>query len=237
MDGAPHEQVRVVALVGGLVTVGAVVEAALAPTIASVLRLATFERFAALVVATVAAKTASARVGEYLPRPAVIVGLGLVASFDPGGARLAVVADPGLVARGGAAALAGTAFALAVAALGPRLREHVRLDRFRFGSAVALGLLALSIAGPDFGVAPLAVLGVTAAFALDPGATGADDPAGGDAGAGTAAATDGGDAPADPAVGDDLNGDPSPDAGDGAPPAGKTIAATEDGSGDRAPWL
>jgi hypothetical protein len=250
MDGAPREQVRVVALVGGLVTVGAVVEAALAPTIASTLRMATFERFAALVVAAVAAKTASARVGEYLPRPAVIVGLGLVASLDPAGARLTLLADPGLVARAGAAGLVGTAFALAAAAFGPRLRDHVRLDRFRFGSAVALGLLALSITGPDFGVAPLAVVGVTALFALDPGGTAGRDRA--TPGAGSEPDPDP-DAPVDAgapasADGDAIGRSADPDApagtegrdgveDDATPPAGKTVAATEGGSDDRAPWL
>jgi len=175
MDGTPREQARAVLGVGLVLVTLASLEAALAPTIASVLKLATFERFAALVIAAVAAKTASARVGEYLPRPAVIVTLGLVASFDPAGATLTVRPDPALIGRAAAAALIGTSFALAVALTGPRLRELVDIDRFRFGSAVALGLLPLSILGLPVGGAPLAVIAVTGLFALDPDADGSAD--------------------------------------------------------------
>jgi len=169
MDGTPREQARIVLAVGSVILAIAAVEAALAPTISSVLNLHLFERFAALVIAAVAAKTASARVGEYLPRPAVIVGLGLVASLEPAGARLVLVPDAMLVARAVAAAGVGVAFALVVALLAPVLREQVDIDRFRFGSAVALGLLPLSLLGMPYGNAPLAVLVVTGLFAFEPG--------------------------------------------------------------------
>lgn len=168
MDGSRKKLVRTVLLVGIPLILLASVEAALAGTIASALDLIVFERFAALVILAVAAKTASARIGEYLPRPAVIVGLGFVAAIDPAGAQLALAVDPELVARGAAAAVVGVGFALAVAMLAPTLREVVHLDRFRFGSAVALGLLPLSILGAPFGNAPLAVLALTAVFAYDP---------------------------------------------------------------------
>jgi hypothetical protein len=168
MDGTPKEQVGAVLAVGAVLVALASLEAALAPTIASVLDLATFERFAALVIAAVAAKTASARIGEYLPRPAVIIVLGFVASLDPVGATLTLRPDPALLGRAAGAALVGTTFALAVALAGPRLREFVDVDRFRFGSAVALGLLSLSILGLPVGGAPLAVIVVTGVFALDP---------------------------------------------------------------------
>jgi hypothetical protein len=173
MDGSRREIVSTVAAVGlGLVAL-ATVEATLAPTIESVLDIHTFERAAALVVLAVAAKTASARVGEYLPRPAVVVGLGLLVSLDLSNPQLELVLDPGLVAAAAAAAAVGASFALAVAAAGPHLRRRMDVDRFRFGSAVALGLLALSILGLEVGTAPLAVVGVAALFALEPGC--ADD--------------------------------------------------------------
>jgi len=184
MDAPPRAAARAVLAVGAVIVVGAAVEAALAPTIRSVVDLVTFERFAALVVAAVAAKTASARVGEYLPRPAVIVGLGLVASVDPAGATLEVTTDTGLIARAAAAALVGTLFALGAAVFAPRLRRNVDIDRFRFGSAVALGLLTLSILGFSFRGAPLAVVFVTGLLAFNPGgATDTDtgtDASGGD---------------------------------------------------------
>jgi hypothetical protein len=177
MDGTPRQQARTVLLVGAPLMLLAAVESAFAPVIESVVVMDVFQRFAALVILAVAAQTASARVGELLPRPAVIVGLGLVASVVPSGAQLALVTNPMLVARGVAAAGVGVGFALLVALLGPTLRDMVHLDRFRFGSAVALGLLPLSLWGLPFGeYAPLAVLGLTALFALDPNAD-ADDAA------------------------------------------------------------
>ncbi|MFB6179920.1 MAG: DUF5794 domain-containing protein [Halorientalis sp.] len=170
MDGTVREQAMAVLAVGAILVVGAVFEAALAPTIRSLVNLAIFERFAGLVILAVAAKTASARVGELLPRPAVIIALGFVASVDPSGAELVVQVDPGLLLRAAAAAVVAIVFALHLAIFGPWLREVVDIDRFRFGSAVALGVLPLSLFGLVPGNAPiaLAVLGVSFLFAFDP---------------------------------------------------------------------
>lgn len=170
LDGSPRENATSVLAIGVVLVPLAALEAALAPTIAGLVDLAVFERFAALVILAIAAKTASARVGEILPRPGAIIGLGLLASVDPAGARLVTTIDAGLVSRAAAAAGAGVAFALLVAWFGPRLRELVVLDRFRFGSAVALGVFALSLLGlvPSDAPIALAVLCVTGLFALDP---------------------------------------------------------------------
>lgn len=171
MDDTPRRQARVVLGVGAVLISVAVLEAALAPTLAGLLNLVVFERFAGVVILAVAASTASARIGEYLPRPAVIVGLGLIASVDPAGAPLVVDVRPDLLVRAAAAAGVGVAFALTVALVSPWLRNAVDLDRFRFGSAVALGVLPLSIYGiiPSNAPLALAVLVVTAIFAFDPG--------------------------------------------------------------------
>ncbi|KYH25391.1 hypothetical protein HAPAU_20610 [Halalkalicoccus paucihalophilus] len=181
MDGSPGEQAKVVLLVAaGLVPLAAL-EAALAPTIASVIDLAIFERFAALVIAAIAAKTASARIGEYLPSPAVIVGLGFVASVDPTGFEVVLLPDPELVLRSVAAAGVGVTFALSVALGSPWLRRNLDIDSFRFGSAVALGVLPLALLGVVFEQAPLVVLIVAGVLAFDP-----DDGIGGPAGSATA---------------------------------------------------
>ncbi|RXK49049.1 DUF5794 domain-containing protein [Halorientalis pallida] len=216
MDGSPREQAKSVLLVGSVVVVGAVVEAALAPTIAGFLDLAVFERFAGLVILAVAAQTASARIGDYLPRPAIIIALGLVASFDPSGAQLVVQFDPGLMARAAAAALVAVAFALHLALFGPWLRDIVDIDRFRFGSAVALGVLPLGLFGLVPGDAPLAlaVLGMTFLFAFDPEDSVADFRSGGDS--------------------EDGPGDSrSDDEYDSVGPASADTVAEE----DHAPWL
>lgn len=164
----PRRGARAVALVGVVLVAGAAAEAALAPTIEGLVDVPRFERFAALVIAAIAATTASARIGEYLPSPGVIVGLGFLASVDPAGATVVVEPDPVLVGRAAGAAAVGTAFALGVALLAPRLRTVVDVDRFRFASAVALGLLALSILGMNLGQAPLLAVAVAGLLAYDP---------------------------------------------------------------------
>ncbi|MEY7849555.1 DUF5794 domain-containing protein [Natrarchaeobius sp. A-rgal3] len=167
MSGTPREQAKIVLLVGIPLIALAALQAALAPAIGSVLDDAIIERFAALVILAIAARTASATIGDYLPNPAIIIGLGLVASIDLEGASFALMENPALVANATLAAVVGVAFALAVALSGPYLREYMDIDRFRFGSAVALGLLPLSLLGFAFGQAPLAALAVAALFALE----------------------------------------------------------------------
>ncbi|MFC4552541.1 MULTISPECIES: DUF5794 domain-containing protein [Halorussus] len=200
MDGSRREQITSVLLVGvGLVALASV-EAWLAPTIESALD-PKFKRFAALVIAAIAAKTASSRIGEILPRPAVIVGLGFVACLQPAGFHIGTV-DYELVWRAAAAAGSGVAFALAVAMAGPHLRGVVDIDRFRFGSSVALGLLALTVVFPMPGHAPLAVLVVTALLAFDPGSADADLAETDDDNASEAAATAAADSTVDPSAED-----------------------------------
>jgi hypothetical protein len=178
MDGTRREQITSVLLLGAVLLPVAGVEALLAETLATVLNFEVFHRFAGLVILAIAAKTASAKVGEYLPSPAVIIGLGLIASVDIGGA--AIVIDPTLdtIARAVAAAGVGVGFALAVAVFAPTLRGAVDLDRFRFGSSVALGMLAIDILGllPTQAPVALGVLAVTALFAYDPSAGAVDAP-------------------------------------------------------------
>ncbi|MBV0903181.1 DUF5794 domain-containing protein [Haloarcula salina] len=170
LEGGPRQQARSVLLIGAILLPIALVEAALAPTIAGLVELAVLERFAGIVILAIAAQTASARIGEYLPRPAVIVALGLLASVDPAGATFVATLEPGVLLRAAATAGVGVAFALAVALASPWLRNAVDIDRFRFGSAVALGVLALSVLGvmPTDAPVALAVLAVTALLSFDP---------------------------------------------------------------------
>lgn len=231
MEGSRRERARNVLLVGAFVVPLAALQAAIAPTIESLLSMEIFRRFAALVILAVAAKTASATLGEYLPRPSIIIGLGLVGSFRPNGFEFALISDLTYVLYGTGAAVVGVVFALSVALSEPWLRGNVDIDRFRFGSAVALGVLPLTILelGPITGEEPLAliVLGITALLAFNPeGAVDVSDPA-------PAAATDGG--PDDPDGDVDFEDDGvDPDReGDGDGDAGAPGVS----DGDRAPWL
>jgi hypothetical protein len=170
MEGTPRERVIKILLIGAVVVPVAALEASVAATLDSILNLEIFTRFAGVVILAVAAKTASSKVGEFLPSPAVIIGLGLVASVQPDGASLQIASDLFVVATGAAAAATGVLFAAVVALMGPHLRGRVDLDRFRFGSAVALGVLALPILGLLQTEAPiaLAVLLVTGLLSYDP---------------------------------------------------------------------
>lgn len=223
MDETPREQMRIVLALGTVLVIGAAVQAALAPTVESVLNMAVFERFAALVVLGVAASTASARLDEYLPGPLVILALGLVASLQPSSASLAIQTDPGLVVRGAAAAGVGVLVALAVAAASPWLRSVVEIDRFRFGSAVALGVLALSIAGfiPSNAPVALAVLAVTALLAFDPASDESETPV-----TSAAAVTDGGGSALD-----DHTSEPTDTTDD------ERSGNIAEGTGERPPWF
>ncbi|TKX74935.1 hypothetical protein EXE46_06880 [Halorubrum sp. GN11_10-6_MGM] len=237
MDGSRREMAASVLLIGAVIIPVAAVEAALAPTLQELLNLSIFERFAGLVILTIAAKTASSEIGEYLPSPGVIIGLGLVASFDPSGVTLRTSTE--YVVNGTAAAAVGVGFALSIALLSPHLRGRVDIDRFRFGSAVALGVLALPILlGPfdlmqtDAPVA-LAVLAVTALFAYDPNSDGVG-PVPGDDAPDDEAPDD--DAPDGSADGDDASptdaGDDSEEAPSepplDAPPAGPASVVDDD---------
>jgi hypothetical protein len=237
MEDDQWSQAATVAVVGGPLILVAAAEAALAPTIETIVDVPTFERFAAIVILAIAAKTASSTIGNYLPSPSVIIGLGFVASFQPGGAKLLFDADPGLMLRAAAAGGVAVAFALGVVALQPFLRRVVDIDRFRFGSAVALGTLALSIFGLVPSQAPLVVFGVAGLLAFDPEDVGTTD------------------APAADDGGPDGDQDPMPSADDGpADPTPATVASPdggndsdtdepaygypgEDGAEERAPWL
>ncbi len=178
MDGSRAEKVSSVLLLGAVLIPVAVVEAAFAETLRSVLDFATFQRFAAVVILAIAAKTASAEIGTYIPSPGTVIVFGLIASVRPAGAELVVTVEPSTLLAAAGAAGTGVAFALAVALAAPQLRGVVDLDRFRFGSSVALGVLAIEVLGlmPVEQPVALAVLGVSAVFAYDPDAQVGADP-------------------------------------------------------------
>lgn len=234
MESSPREQARTILLIGAVLLPLAAIEAAIAPTIASVLAMDIFQRFAGLVILAVAARTASAKIREYLPRPAVIIALGLVASLQPAEASLSISLDPGLIARATGTAAIGVAFALAVALLSSRLRGAVDLDRFRFGSAVALGILALSVLEliPTEAPVALGVLVVTAVFAYDPDAEeydiGGSTPSNGDTGPS-------GPAPADRDAAEAAESGAGQVQSDDGPEEESAYGYPEDDS--RAPWL
>ena len=69
MEGTRREQITSILLLGALLLPVAGIEALFAETLSTVLNFEVFQRFAGLVILAVAAKTASAKVGDYLPSP------------------------------------------------------------------------------------------------------------------------------------------------------------------------
>lgn len=165
-----RSQLVAIAAIGALLVPVAVAEAALATSLTSIIDFAIFQRFAGVVILAIAAKTASAAIGRLLPAPGVIIGLGLLASVDLTAPTMRISTDPLLMLTAAAAAGVGVIFAMGVAAFAPQLRHHVDLERFRFGSAVALGMLALDVVGiiPTDAPVALGVLIVTALLAYTP---------------------------------------------------------------------
>lgn len=151
-----------------LLVLGAIITAILSPVITELINTQLFERFAAIVILSIAAKTASAYIGEKLPRPSAIILLGFVASITPKNPfELAISIDGTLISHAIIAALAGSFFAYSVVLLRSHLVQHLNIERFRFGSAVALGLISVAILGLTPMSAPLAVLGITTLLSLD----------------------------------------------------------------------
>lgn len=240
MDDDPRAQAVTVLVVGTPLVVVAAAEAALAPTIATIVDIPTFERFAALVILAIAAKTASSTIGDYLPSPGVIIGLGFIASVQPGQAALVLEHDPTLMLRAAAAGGVAVGFALGVVALQPYLRQVVDIDRFRFGSAVALGTLALSVFGLVPSQAPLVVFGVAGLLAFDPedidvtGPTPASDSGGPDDGPDPDSVPTADDGPSEPTPAAAATPDGGNDPDNDEPAYGYP---GEDGAEERAPWL
>jgi hypothetical protein len=171
-DPGRRQQLLAIAAIGGVLVPVAIVQATLASSLSSIIDFAIFQRFAGVVILAIAAKTASAAIGRILPAPAAIIGLGLLASVEFTVPSMAANIDTTLMLTAAATAGVGVVFALGVAAFAPQLRQHVDLERFRFGSAIALGMLALDIVGviPTEAPVALGVLVVTALLAYTPAA-------------------------------------------------------------------
>jgi len=155
----------------------AAAEAAVAPSLLALLDAEAFRPFAGLVLVAVAARVAAAHVTRYLPAPGLVVLVGVVVSFDPGGS-LALQPDPEVATRALAAAGVGVGSALAVVLARPRLRRVLDPERFRIGSAVALGTMGASVAGlvPQGSPLPLAAFVLAVVLALEPRSGGDRDP-------------------------------------------------------------
>ncbi|ERH01093.1 MAG: hypothetical protein J07HN6_02725 [Halonotius sp. J07HN6] len=177
MDDEPRSLVGSILLIGAVLIPLAAFEAAVAPLIESAIDMAVFQRFAGVVILAVAAQTASAKLSDLLPNPAIIILLGLIGSLRPEALVVELLLDVELMARAALTAAIGVGFALVVALAAPTLRDVIDIDRFRFGSSVALGVFALPVLGVLQTDAPiaLAVLLVSGLLAYRPGSISSDE--------------------------------------------------------------
>ena len=140
-------QLRGIGLLALVIVPIAGVQATLAPSISAQFNVVWLEWVAATVLLVIAAELASSRVRNWLPRPGVIVLVGVILSLRPDMNALALSVDSGLFVRGGVAAMLGVAIITLIILSGPEIRRWVNITRLRFGSAISLGVLALGLIG------------------------------------------------------------------------------------------
>ena len=159
---------NVLAILGiGIVIVPvAGIQAAIAPTLASVLDTVLLTYVAALVLVILGAEIASPWLRHRSPRLWIVIALGLLVSFRPNGLDIAPVLDPGLAVAGAASAAIGVLMALTALVVGIRVRPAIDRDRFRYAGGIALGLLAASLVSPIPAEASALVMGLGLLFAI-----------------------------------------------------------------------
>ena len=141
-------------------------QATLAPSIAAQFNVVWLERVAALVLVVIAAEIAGSNVRRWMPRPGIIVLVGVLVSLRPDLGALHITLDGGLFVRGALAAFLGVAIITMVIVGGPGIRRWVNITRLRFGSAISLGVLAVALLGSIPKATALIVLLVAAILAI-----------------------------------------------------------------------
>lgn len=154
----PERHLKGVLLLAAVVIPVAGIQAAIAPSVASNIETALLKRFAVLVLLVIAIELASERRPRWLPRPIVIVVLGLVASLQPAPSTQITI-DLWLLVSGSLAAGMGMIVIVTLMLLGPRIHRRVAVSWLRYGGAGSLAILAVAIVSPLPEIAALAILG------------------------------------------------------------------------------
>lgn len=147
----------------GLGVLGAVliplagVQAALAPSIATLVDLVVLERAAALVLLLIAVEVASSRAPRWLPRPSVIVLVGVLVSLHPT-APLEVGFDTDLFVRGTLTASVGIGTIGLLILAGRPICRRIHSSVLGYGGGASLGVLAIAMVTAVPEVLALAVL-------------------------------------------------------------------------------
>lgn len=167
LHGSIRTNLKRVAVVGTAIILFAAVQAAVAPTIESLINTDIFVRFAALVLFAIGARHASARLEELLPTPGMIIALGLLASFQPNGAAFELIADTEVIGYAVLAAVVGVVFATVSVLVRDFLVEIIHIERFRLGGGLALSVIGLSLVGLAPQNSALVVLALAFLLSLD----------------------------------------------------------------------
>lgn len=160
-------QLRGIGMIALIIVPIAGIQATIAPTIAAQFNVVWLERVAAVVLLVIAADLASSRINHWMPRPGVIVLVGVILSLRPDPAALQVAVDGELFIRGAFAAFLGIALITLIIIGGPGIRRWINITRLRFGSAISLGVLAVALVGSFPKITALVVLIVAALLAIE----------------------------------------------------------------------
>lgn len=166
-DGGLWANLKSVMTVTIIISAIALIESMLAPVISSVLTIQRLEIFAAIALFIVAVRVSGASINKYLPSPVFVIGVGLLLSFQLGGAPTNVTYQTDLVFNTLIAVTAGSVFTATLVVIKHLFSEVINLERLQQGSAIALGLLVLALLGVVPQSASLAALGLTGVLSLE----------------------------------------------------------------------
>lgn len=163
----PRQHLPGLLILGGVLVPLAAIQAALAPTIATVLDERILAYVAAILLVMIGIQIGSRQLQRRLPSAGLVVIVGLLVSFRPNGLAIERTVDLGLALAGGLAALIGVGLAVGVLLLGSSLLGTIDQERFRYGGGIALAVLGVSILFPISAYVPLVILGFAILLAVD----------------------------------------------------------------------
>lgn len=162
----PRKHVLAILGIGAVIVPIAGIQAAIAPTLASVLDTVLLTYVAAIVLVILGAEIASPWLRRRSPRLWIVIALGLLISFRPNGLQIDASLDPALALAGGASAGVGIVLALGALIVGSRIRPVIDRDRFRYAGGIALSLVAVSLVSPIPAETAVLVMGLGLLFAI-----------------------------------------------------------------------
>lgn len=140
------DRIEIVMFVGILLVCGSAAVALLASSLSDVFYTPTLRLFAAIVIGLIAIETIDQEWN--IPSPASVAGLGVLISIRPHLiTEVSTSYEPQILFYAVVAGLTGVIFALTVAVLRELVQGQINMVYLRYGCAISLGLLSLTIVG------------------------------------------------------------------------------------------